>query len=100
MTSSIRIAQVFPELVGKKTRAIWKVYEGMLKHILNKGLYLAHYDEYFHINDDAKKCKYLSVQITLYSFFHNSFKLLSHERCMAMLGHGYTNKKYLFLKLV
>ena len=31
MTSSIRIAQVFPELVGKKTRAIWKIYGGMLK---------------------------------------------------------------------
>ena len=25
VTSSIRIAQVFPELVGKKTRALWKV---------------------------------------------------------------------------
>ena len=35
VTSSIRIAQVFPELVGKKTRAIWKVYGGMLKYIIN-----------------------------------------------------------------
>ena len=35
VTSSIRIAQVFPELVGKKTRAIWKVYRGMLKYIFN-----------------------------------------------------------------
>ena len=25
VTSSIRIIQVFPELVGKKTRAIWEV---------------------------------------------------------------------------
>ena len=61
VTSSIRIAQVFPELVGKKTRAIWMVYGGMLKYIINKGLYLAYNGEYFHIHDDAKKCKYLSV---------------------------------------
>ena len=33
--SSIRIAQVFPEFVGKKIRAIWKVYGGMLKYIIN-----------------------------------------------------------------
>ena len=26
VTSSIRIAQVFPDLVGKKTRTLWKVY--------------------------------------------------------------------------
>ena len=26
VTSSIWIAQVFPDLVGKKTRALWKVY--------------------------------------------------------------------------
>ena len=61
MTSSIRIAQVFSELVGKKTRAIWKVYGGMLKYIINYALYLAHYDAYFQINDDAKKCRYLCV---------------------------------------
>ena len=35
VTSSIRIAEVFPELVGRKTRAIWKVYGGMLKYIIN-----------------------------------------------------------------
>ena len=35
VTSSIRIAEVFPELVGKKTRAIWKGYGGMLKYIIN-----------------------------------------------------------------
>ena len=68
MTSSTRIAQVFPELVGKKTRAISKVYGGMLKYIINKGLYLAHYNEYFHVNDDAKKCKILVLQIILYFF--------------------------------
>ena len=33
VTSSIKIAQVFSELVGKTTRAIWKVYGGMLKNI-------------------------------------------------------------------
>ena len=32
--SSIRIAQVFPELIGKKTHAIWKVYGEMLKYII------------------------------------------------------------------
>ena len=35
VTSSIRIAQVFPGLVGKKTRALWKVYGGILKYIIN-----------------------------------------------------------------
>ena len=61
MTSSIRIALVFPELVGKKTHATLKVYVEMIKYIVNSALYLAHYDAYFHINDDAKKCRYLSV---------------------------------------
>ena len=61
MTSSIRIARVFPDLVGKKTRAVWNVCAGMLKYIINYALYLAHYDAYFRINDDAKKCRYLSV---------------------------------------
>ena len=42
------------------------------------GLYLAHYGEYFHINGDAKKYKYLSVTNN-YIFFHNSFKLFSNE---------------------
>ena len=35
VTSSIRMAQVFSELVGKKTRVIWKVYGGMLKYIID-----------------------------------------------------------------
>ena len=39
MTSSIRIAQVFPDLVGKKTRALWKVYGGMLKYVINYAFY-------------------------------------------------------------
>ena len=57
MTSSIRIAQVFPELVGKK----------------------AHYDAYFHINDDAKECRYFSFKKNLYcliihlSCFHKEY---------------------------
>ena len=49
MTSSIRIAQVFPKLVGKKNYATLTVYRGMLKYIINYALYLAHYDAYFHI---------------------------------------------------
>ena len=47
MTSSIRIAQVFPDLVGKKTRALWKVYRGMLQYVINYALYLAHYMHIF-----------------------------------------------------
>ena len=35
--------------------------QGMLAYILNNALYLAHHDAYFHINDDARKCSYLSV---------------------------------------
>ena len=42
VTLSIRIAQVFPELVGKKTHATWKVYGEILKYIINYALYLAH----------------------------------------------------------
>ena len=76
MTSLIRIAQVFSDLVGKKTRALWKVYGEMLKYIINYALHLTHYTAYFHINDDAKKCRYLSVT-TNFIFPHNSFKLLS-----------------------
>ena len=80
MTSSIRIAnfKVFPDLVGKKTRVIWHVCGGMLKYIINYALYLAHSDAYFHINDDAKKCRYLSVKNN-YILSHNTFNLLSHE---------------------
>ena len=40
LTSSIRIAQVFPELVGKKTRAKWKVKGGLLKIYLIKACIL------------------------------------------------------------
>ena len=47
MTSSLRIAQVFSDLVGKKTRALWKVYGEMLKYIINYALYLAHYRHIF-----------------------------------------------------
>ena len=59
MTTLIRIPQVFPKLVGKKIHATQKVYGGLLKYMINFALYLAHYDAYFRINDDAKKCKYL-----------------------------------------
>ena len=43
VTSSIRIAQLFLDLAGEKTRALWKVYGGMLKYMINCALYLAHY---------------------------------------------------------
>ena len=39
---------------------------------------LAHYDAYFHINDDAKKYRYLCVTNNLI-FSLYSFNLLSHE---------------------
>ena len=59
----------------------------MLKYIINYALYLAHYDSYFQTNDDAKKCRYLSVANN-FIFSHISFKLLSHEvlleECFAM----------------
>ena len=47
MTSSTRIAQVFPKLFGKKTHATLKFHRGMLKYMINYALYLAHYDAYF-----------------------------------------------------
>ena len=55
-----------------------KVYGGMLKYIINYDFYLARYDAYFHINDDAKKYRSLSVTNN-FIFSHNLFKLLSHE---------------------
>ena len=76
VTSLIRIAQVFSDLVGKKTRALWKVYGEMLKYIINYALHLTHSMAYFHINDDTKKCRYLSVTNN-FIFPHNPFKLLS-----------------------
>ena len=57
MTSSIRIARYFPSWLAK-TCAIWEVYGGILKYIIN---YLAHYHACLHKHDDAKKCRYLSV---------------------------------------
>ena len=61
-----------------KPHAIWKVYGGMLKYIINFAFYLARYDAYFHINYDAKKCRYGCVSNN-FIFSHNLFKLLSHE---------------------
>ena len=34
----------------------------MLKYKINNSLCLVHYDAFFHINDDAKKYRYLSVK--------------------------------------
>ena len=58
MTSSVKIAQVFPRLVGKKTHVTLKFYRGMLKYMINYALCLAHYDANFHIHVDAKKYRY------------------------------------------
>ena len=40
--------------------------------VINFALFLARFDAYFHINDDAKKCKYLSATNN-FIFSHNSF---------------------------
>ena len=77
VTSSIRIAQVFPKLVGKKTHATLKFYRGKLKYMVNYALHLAHFDIYFHINYDAKKCDILVSQIILFS-------LIIHFNCFHM----------------
>ena len=37
-----------------------------VKYIINLGLYLAHYDEYFHINDDAKSKTFFRTFLDLY----------------------------------
>ena len=42
VTLSIRIAQVFPILAGKKTYASLKFYREKLKYMINYALYLAH----------------------------------------------------------
>ena len=47
VTSSIRIAQVFSDLVGRKARALWKVYGEMFKYIIKYALYLVHYRHIF-----------------------------------------------------
>ena len=59
--------------------------------MINYALYLAHYDAYFHIHDDTKKCRYFVSQIILYFLFFNySFQLLPHkvllEVCFAMIA--------------
>ena len=46
MTSSIRIAQVFHTLVGK--RLTLQVYRGMLKYMIKYASCLAHYEAYFY----------------------------------------------------
>ena len=77
MMSSIKVTQVFPELVGKKAHAtcMWKVYGEMPKYIIDYALHLAQYDAHFHNNDDAKKCRY-STDTNNFIFSHTSFKLL------------------------
>ena len=47
VTSSIRLVQVFPKLVGKKDSRYMEIYGGVLKYIINYALYFAHYDAYF-----------------------------------------------------
>ena len=78
VTSSIRIAQVFPGVVGKKNRALWKVYGRMLKYVINYAYNALNTMHIFHINDDAKKCRYLNVTYN-FVFSYNSFKLMSNE---------------------
>ena len=55
MTPLIRIAQVFPKLVGKKTHATFEGLLGDVKVYDYYALCSVHYDAYFHKNDGAKK---------------------------------------------
>ena len=70
VTSSIRIAQVFPSWLAKRHTLYGRFTGGMLNYIINYAFYLARYDAYFHINDDARKCRYLSVTNN-FIFSHN-----------------------------
>ena len=47
VTSSIRIAQVFPDLVGQKFLRFMQGLRGMLKYIINYALDLVHYMHIF-----------------------------------------------------
>ena len=47
VTSSIRIALVFPDLVGEKDSRFMEGLRGMLKYIINYALYLVHYMHIF-----------------------------------------------------
>ena len=67
MTSSIRIAQVFPDLVGKKTCALWKVYGGMLKYVIYYALYVAYYMHIFILMMTLISVDILVSQIILHS---------------------------------
>ena len=63
--------------------------------IINKALYLAHYDAYFYINDDAKKSRCLSVTNNLY---FSCFMLIAStwSTVRSMLCHGFINTIYLW----
>ena len=74
VTSSIRIAQAFPRVGWQKDSRYMEGLRGKIKYIINYALYLSHYDAYSHINDGAKKCRYLSI-----TFSHNSFKLVPQK---------------------
>ena len=67
VTSSIKIAQVFSDLVGKKTRALWKIYREMIKYIINYALYLARYRHIFIQMMTLRSVDMLVSQIILYS---------------------------------
>ena len=49
--------------------------QGNVKYVITYALYLAHY-----MNDDAKKCRYLS-DTNNFKFSRNSFKLLPMKHC-------------------
>ena len=86
MTSSIRIAQVFRELAGKKTRALWKVYEGMFEYITKYACIERIMMHIFILMITQRSVDILWSQINLYS-------LIIHLNTVgSMLCHEYTNK--------
>ena len=76
MTSSIRIPQVFPALVGKKTRAKGSLM-GEMKTLRSVNI--------------------LVSQIIIYIFFIMHLNCSHMNIIRRMLCNGYTNTKYLFL---
>ena len=76
-----------PRWLEKDSRYM-KIYGEMLEYLINYALHLAHYDAYFHINDDAKRGRYLGVTNN-FIFSRNSFI----KNCSYMKNH----KKYALL---
>ena len=88
-----------PRVGWRKDSRYMKIYGEMLEYIINYALHLAHYDAYFHVNDDAKRCRYLGV--TNNFIFSGNIHLLkialTRRTIRSRLCYEYTNKNYVFL---